>query len=131
MKIAVASQNKSSITGHAGKCQKFWIYEVESSKILGKELLELSKEESFHNSSPHEPHPLDEIQVLILGGMKNGNGLIRRLERKGIEVVVTRESEPDRAVNAYLDGSIVREISESYEYGYKHRHNHQHCHGQV
>jgi predicted Fe-Mo cluster-binding NifX family protein len=28
MKIAVASQNKTAITEHAGHCRKFWIYET-------------------------------------------------------------------------------------------------------
>ncbi len=41
MKIAVASQDKSNVTSHAGRCQKFWVYEVDSRQVLGKELLEL------------------------------------------------------------------------------------------
>lgn len=32
MKIAVASQNRKDITGHTGRCRKFWIYQ--SSRIL-------------------------------------------------------------------------------------------------
>ncbi|MEA5574661.1 NifB/NifX family molybdenum-iron cluster-binding protein [Calothrix sp. UHCC 0171] len=128
MKIAVASQNKSSVTDHTGKCRKFWIYDINSSEIVSKELLELSEEQSFHNTSRHHPHPLDGIQVLISGGM--GNGLIRRLETQGIEVIITPESEVDCAVNAYLNGSLVRETSESCEHKHEHhhRHNHHHCH---
>lgn len=128
MKIAVASQNKSSVTGHAGKCQKFWIYEVNYPEILSKELLELPKEQSFHNSSPRDSHPLDNIQVLISGGM--GNGLMRRLEKQEIEVIITEEKEPDFVVNAYLDGSLARKTLESCEHKpeREHRHNHQHRH---
>ena len=126
MKIAVASQNKSTVTEHTGKCQKFWIYEVNSSEILSKELLELPKEQSFHNSSPHDPHPLDDIQVLISGGM--GNGLMRRLEQQGIEAIITEENEPDFVVNAYLEGSLVRKTLESCQHEHDHRHNHQHHH---
>jgi len=33
MKIAVTSQNRREITRHAGKCSKFWIYEVSDGKI--------------------------------------------------------------------------------------------------
>ena len=40
MKIAITSQNKREITGHAGKCRKFWIYEINEGKISNKELLE-------------------------------------------------------------------------------------------
>jgi hypothetical protein len=32
MKIAVTSQNRKTITSHAGKCRKFWVYEVEDAE---------------------------------------------------------------------------------------------------
>lgn len=126
MKIAVASQNKSKVTENTGKCQQFWIYEVNSPEILSKELLELSKEQSFHNSSPHDPHPLDNVEVLISGGM--GNGLMRRLEQQGIEAIITEESEPDFVVNAYLNDSLVRKTLESSEHQSEHQREHQHRH---
>ncbi|EIC29959.1 MULTISPECIES: NifB/NifX family molybdenum-iron cluster-binding protein [Methylomicrobium] len=70
MKIAVASQNRKDITGHTGRCRKFWIYRIENGVVAGKELLELPKEQSFHESSPLELSPLDDdVQVLIAGGM--------------------------------------------------------------
>lgn len=106
MKIAVTSQNRREITGHAGKCRKFWIYEVSDGKIGEKNLLELPKEQSFHESSAHAEHPLDDIQVLISGGM--GMGLVRRLEAKGIEGIITSEIDPERAVAAYLSGTLER-----------------------
>ena len=105
MKIAVTSQNRRTITEHAGKCRKFWIYDTEWGQIAGKTLLELPIEQSFHESSPHEPHPLDGVQVLIAGSM--GPGLSRRLAAKGITALTTPETDPDRAVAAYLDGSLA------------------------
>ena len=81
MKIAVASQNKREITDHTGRCRRFWIYEIETGTIANKKLLELPKEQSFHDSSPHDPPPLDDVQVLIAIGM--GTGLVRRLENRG------------------------------------------------
>ncbi|MEN8130338.1 MAG: NifB/NifX family molybdenum-iron cluster-binding protein [Pseudomonadota bacterium] len=115
MKIAVTSQNRKTITEHAGRCRKFWIFEVENNAITNKKLLELPKEQSFHDSSPHEPHPLDVVDVLIAGGM--GEGLMRRLGRKGIKGVVTQEVEPEKAVLLYVEGSL--KIAQS----------HQHSHG--
>ncbi|MFB2836088.1 NifB/NifX family molybdenum-iron cluster-binding protein [Floridanema evergladense] len=126
MKIALASQNKTTITQHAGHCQKFWIYETKESEIIDKKLLELSRETSFHNSSPHAPHPLDEVQVLIAGGM--GRGLAQRLERKGIEAVITEETDLDKAVSAYLDGSLVRGKPECHEHEHEEKHQHQQGH---
>ncbi len=105
MKIAVTSQNRRTITEHAGKCRKFWVYDIEQGRITGKTLLELSIEQSFHESSPREPHPLDAVEVLIAGGM--GPGLNRRLAAKGIAALTTLEADPDRAVAAYLSGSLA------------------------
>lgn len=104
MKIAVASQNRHEITEHAGRCRKFWIYETSQGAVVDKTLLELPREQSFHDSSPHDPHPLDDVQVLIAGNF--GSGLAARLEARSIEALITPETDPDRAVAAYLAGSL-------------------------
>lgn len=104
MKIAVASQNRKQITGHTGRCRRFWIYEIIDGKIADKALLELTMEQTFHASPPNDPHPLDGVQVLISGGM--GQGMVTRLARKGIEGLVTTETDPDQAVTLYLAGSL-------------------------
>jgi predicted Fe-Mo cluster-binding NifX family protein len=103
MNIAVASQNRREVTGHLGRCRRFWIYEVEGKQIKGKRLLELPKEQSLHESHG-APHPLDEVQVVISGGM--GEGMVRRLATKNIEGIVTPETDPDAAVKAYLVGAL-------------------------
>ena len=118
MKIAVASQNRREITDHTGRCRKFWIYEIEGGTIANKELLELPKEQSFHDSSPHDSSPLEDVQVLLAGGM--GAGLVRRLENMGIEPLITTETNPDKAVEDYLNGSLVTEAAEPHEHGHKH-----------
>lgn len=110
MKIAVTSQNKTNITSHTGRCKNFWIYEVNSKEILSKELLQLSKEETFLNTVPHIPQALNNIQVLISGGI--GCGLMNRLEEQGIEGIVTSEREPDLAVITYLENSLVKKLSQ-------------------
>lgn len=115
MKIALACQNRRDITEHAGRCRKFWIYHIAEQQIIDKALLELPLEQSFHESSPHDPHPLDEASVLIAGGM--GHGLRRRLEVRGIAGIVTPETDPDRAVAAYLDGSLIVGPSKPHAHG--------------
>ena len=107
MKIAVASQNRRHITVHTGRCRKFLIYQVADGKILAKDLLELPEELSFHNSSPLDPHPLDDVAVLINGGM--GQGLARRLANKGVMSVITTRKEPDGAVLDYLNGRLTHQ----------------------
>ncbi|WP_341328439.1 NifB/NifX family molybdenum-iron cluster-binding protein [Methylotuvimicrobium sp. KM2] len=117
MKIAVASQNRKEITGHTGRCRKFWIYRIEHDGITGKELLELSKEQSFHEASRFEPTPLDDVNVLICGGI--GEGLARRLADKAVKVIVTKEIDPDRAIEAFIKGALKSEPIEHHEH--KHR----------
>jgi predicted Fe-Mo cluster-binding NifX family protein len=123
MKIAVASQNRREITGHTGRCRKFWIYEIANDTgIAGKQLLELAKSRSLHESPPHAPHPLDDVQVLISGGM--GKGMLRRLAAMGIEALVTRQTDPDASVAAWLDGSLESIPPEA-----GHHHGDTHGHG--
>ncbi|MEA5486715.1 MULTISPECIES: NifB/NifX family molybdenum-iron cluster-binding protein [Pseudanabaena] len=78
--------------------------------IQNKQLLQLTKAQSFHESSPKESHPLDDVQVLISGSM--GNGLSRRIESKGIKPIVTPEIDPDAAITAYLAGSLIVKTQE-------------------
>jgi len=125
MKIAVTSQNRRTITGHAGKCRKFWIYEIRDQKVTGKTLLELPIEQSFHEAAPQALHPLDEVQVLIAGGM--GPGLHRRLAVKGIKALVTTETDPDQAVTAYLHDKLAV-ATEGCGHDHSHPHDHPHLH---
>lgn len=83
------------------------------------ELLELPKEQSFHESSPLEPSALDHVQVLIAGGM--GSGLVRRLQEKNIQALITKETNPDQAVNDFLNGTLKTEPSEPHEHGHEHQ----------
>lgn len=126
MKIAIASQNRKTVTGHAGKCRKFWVYDIAGSEIRSKELLELPIEQSFHESDHAAPHPLDGVNVLIAGGM--GMGLQNRLKQKGILAVSTAETDPDRAVAAWLDGSLIELPPEAHEHEHEHEHGHGHGH---
>jgi predicted Fe-Mo cluster-binding NifX family protein len=118
MKVAVTSQNRREVTAHAGRCRNFWIYEVEAGRICGLKFLELPRESSFHDAPSHGPHPLDGIQVLITGGM--GDGLRARLARRGIEALVTSETVPERAVQAWLDGHLPRTEPRSHGHGVDH-----------
>jgi predicted Fe-Mo cluster-binding NifX family protein len=125
MKIAISSQNQTQVTGHLGRCQKFWIYDVEGTTIQDKQLLQITKDQSFHESSPKAPHPLDTVQVLISGGM--GRGLAQRLETKGIQPLITPETDLDAAIMDYLSGTLAVLTPE--EHHQIHRDDHKHHHG--
>ncbi|WP_263770002.1 NifB/NifX family molybdenum-iron cluster-binding protein [Propionivibrio soli] len=96
VKVAVCSQNRKTVTDHAGKCRKFWVYDIADGRIVDKSLLELPLDQTFHETPPGAAHPLDAIDVLIAAGMSPG--LQYRLLGDGIRSVVTELSEPDEAV---------------------------------
>lgn len=104
-KIAVASQNFRTVTPHAGKTRRFLIFRVEPGEVPEEsERLDLPPEMAFHEFQDANPHPLDGVQVLIVGSC--GEGFIRRLARRGIEVVATAETDPRQAIADYLAGSL-------------------------
>jgi predicted Fe-Mo cluster-binding NifX family protein len=106
MQIAITSQNRKSITGHAGKCRNFWIYQVEAGQLAGKELVELAIDQSFHASHHEMAEPLSNINVLITGSM--GGGLYQRLMQQGVLPIITDQNNPDEAVAAFLENRLER-----------------------
>ena len=100
--IGVTSQNRRSVTEHPGRCRRFWIYRTHDGRIVDRQLIELSKEQTLHATAPEISAPLQPLDVLLVGDM--GPGLSRRLADHGIRAEVTGESEPEVAVAAYLAG---------------------------
>lgn len=130
MKIAITSQNRREITGHAGKCRNFWIYEVAEGStpaVKNKDLLELTKEQSFHEYNGKGPHPLDGVDVFITGGM--GGGMRQKLANKGIRGITTQEQDLDKAVTDFLAGSLAEQSTEHDCQCSGHGHDHSHGHG--
>ena len=101
----MTSQNRKTVTEHAGKCRKFWIYETRAGQVVNRLLLELPLEQSLHEWNSAEAHPIEAVDVLITASM--GDGMRRRLDGWGIEAVVTEEPDPDVAVASYLAGVSV------------------------
>lgn len=124
MQIAVTSQNRKTITEHAGKCRKFWIYDIQAGNIADKHLIELPIEQSFHASHGTLAEPLHGINVLITASM--GSGLHQRLKQSGIQPVITLEEDPDSAVAAFLNNSLPLVQTEDAHHCHDHAHGHTH-----
>ncbi len=111
MKIAITSQNKRTVSGHAGKTTRFIVFEVENNEILTKNLLEIEVtnvlHEHFHgNPAPGYVHPVLEMDVVITGSM--GPGFSIKMQANGIEAVMTDEKEIDVVIAKYLDGTLEK-----------------------
>jgi predicted Fe-Mo cluster-binding NifX family protein len=101
LRIAVSSQDRRTITGHAGRCRKFWVYEIRGNEVENKTLRELTPEQALHSSPLGDGHPLDDVHVMITAGMSPF--LYQRLQQGGIRPFVTEEADPDEAVRMLLE----------------------------
>lgn len=127
MIIGVASQNRRTVTGHAGKNRRFVLWRAESGRAPEEvERLDLPKEMAMHYRTGDDPHPLDRCDVLIAGSA--GPGFIERMGRRGVKVVLTAETDPVKAVEDYLAGRLAppAPAPESEANGHGHRHQHHH-----
>lgn len=109
MKIALTSQNKRTISGHAGKCNRFYIYELdENNKVISKEFLELEPENMlhfhFHGSNPDAHHPLFDMDIMITGDM--GPGFPNKLASRGVRAVMTDVTELDQVIEMAVAGTL-------------------------
>lgn len=104
MKIAITSQNFRTVTAHAGKARRFLIFDI-SCPCSPREIdrLDLNKDMSFHEFKGNS-HPIDGVTALITGGA--GEGLRARMARRDIELVVTAETDPLKAVVDYTQGVV-------------------------
>ncbi|MBF0620948.1 MAG: nitrogen fixation protein [Magnetococcales bacterium] len=105
MKIAISSQNKKSVTGHPGKCRNFWIFQIDDAQqIVDKKLLTLEMEQMFHQHPADQPHPLDEVDVLISGMM--ALWLQQRMAHYNVKAIATSETDLEKTLSDYLDGTL-------------------------
>jgi len=65
------------------------------------------------------------MDAVITGGA--GDGFVRRLGARGIEVVLTGETDPLQAVHDYVAGIVKPPLP--HEHGHEHEHAHAHGHG--
>ncbi len=103
MKIAITSQNAKSVTAHAGRCRKFWLYELPNgSTRIDKQFIELDINETLHAMQSHLPAKLAGIDVLITANL--GDSLRNKLDKAGVTTHLAVDTTPDIAVLNYLAG---------------------------
>ncbi|MFD2181526.1 NifB/NifX family molybdenum-iron cluster-binding protein [Rhodoplanes azumiensis] len=106
MRIAVASQNFRTVTGHAGKSRRFLVFEAERGAPPREVArLDLPKELSIHEFACDGPHPLFAVDAVIAGSA--GAGFVRRMAEHGVTAVATAEPDPATAVAGFLDGTLA------------------------
>ena len=105
MKIAIVSKNFLTVTPHAGRAQRFLVFEAQPGKTPRQvERLDLSLDQTLQFFKGDQSHPLASVHALITGSA--GSGVIERLKSCGIDTVTTRETDPIRAIQLYLAGLL-------------------------
>ncbi len=121
MKIAVATDNFLTVTGHIGRCNGFIIYQIEDGKIESRE----QKENVFthhkigeHHEHHHGEHGHDHSHghTGLVEGLKGCSHLIctaagwravEDLENNNIKVIFTDEQDADTAALKLSDGTLT------------------------
>jgi predicted Fe-Mo cluster-binding NifX family protein len=124
MKIAVISEDGTTISQHFGRAPYYVVLTVEDGKVVKTEKRDKAGHHTFaadqhQEAAPGERHGYDagaqsrhaamaqsiaDCQVLIAGGM--GWGAYESLKGRGIETVVTDIESIEQAVKLYLEGKL-------------------------
>lgn len=119
MKVAVASEDGSSISHHFGRSQCFLVFEIENDQVVGQTLREnrftahaLGECHGGHEGQEHPHHghgaiveALRDCAAVLCYGM--GWRAAEALKQSGIKpLVVPGEMSPADAVKAYLGGNL-------------------------
>ncbi|MGP0060782.1 MAG: NifB/NifX family molybdenum-iron cluster-binding protein [Beijerinckiaceae bacterium] len=109
MKIAVATKDWVAVSSHAGQARRWLVFDP-AEQTLGESLppptrVELAKEQLFHHFRDDAPHPLDGVEIVVAGSA--GDGFIRRMRRRGAEVLLTGETDPATALARIIAGETL------------------------
>jgi predicted Fe-Mo cluster-binding NifX family protein len=123
MKIAVASDDGITITGHVGKCDTFIVFDITDKKITNVEkrvnTFTMHKKEGHqHEHEGHQHHHEQQgagKHTGIIEGLKDcnylfccsgGPGLIDDLNANGIQTIFTDELKAEEAVKLFLEDKL-------------------------
>jgi predicted Fe-Mo cluster-binding NifX family protein len=123
MKIAVVTDDHSTICAHFGRALYYEVYNISDGKVIGHETLP----KASHSSPVGEPHaepgfaygqgsgeenlhtrmfaPILDCHVVLAGGM--GQGAYNGLKQAGIQPLMTDMRDIEQAVQAYLGGGLI------------------------
>ena len=124
MKIAVVSDDGTTISQHFGRASLYVVCTVENGEVVNKEQREKMGHRHFASSESHEKHDgkhgygaeaqsrhsmmadaIRDCQVLIAGGM--GMGAYEGMKSYNIDPVITDITGIDEAIRLYIEGKLT------------------------
>lgn len=106
MKIAIATREFATVAGHAGRAREWLVYECRPGEEAPQPIrVSLDKSQILHLADERAPHPLDGVELVVAGSA--GEGFVRHMQRRGADVLLTGETDPQRALRAILAGEAL------------------------
>jgi predicted Fe-Mo cluster-binding NifX family protein len=124
MKIAIATDDGKTVSAHFGRASHYLVVTVEQGIIVGREMRDKLSHNHVagepHVHQPEQPHGFDpasqdrharmaeairDCETMLCRGM--GMGAYESLRSLNIRPIITDIAEVDKAVSAYVDGSIA------------------------
>lgn len=109
MKIAIATKDFTTVSGHAGQTRQWLLYDLtqhRASQLLPPpQPIELGKDEVLHVFEDDRPHPLDGVDIVVAASA--GDGFIRHMRKRGTQVLLTGETDPAAALSCILAGQAL------------------------
>lgn len=106
MKIAIATDDFEQVAGHAGQASCWLLYDcVPGGDVGAARRILLSRAQVFHHWDDSGPHPLDGVAVAV--ARTAGDGFLRRMQKRGVEVLLTSETQADAALLKVLAGEAL------------------------
>lgn len=127
MKIAVVTDDGSSISQHFGRAKGYVVFTIEDGRIAEREWREKAGHQQFaqeHHEHEHHTHdhghglgahsadkhtqmiePIRDCSVVLVRGM--GTGAYLAMQQAKIRPQITDIADAEEAVCAYIDGNLV------------------------
>jgi predicted Fe-Mo cluster-binding NifX family protein len=124
MKIALITDNGTTISHHFGRAPYYMVLTIEEGKIIHREMRSKMGHNQFQNqhteehpgaghgldAASHDKHSsmaaaISDCTTLICGGM--GMGAYESMRQLNIQPVVTDLEEIDAAAQAFIEGTLV------------------------
>jgi predicted Fe-Mo cluster-binding NifX family protein len=104
MKIAIPSDDGRKIAGHAGQARQWLVYDSDAIDAA-PEPVALDGPQVLHYWKDDGPHPLDDVDVMV--ATSAGDAFVRRMAKRGVQVILTGERDAARAARAVRDGETL------------------------
>ncbi|MYM62501.1 nitrogen fixation protein [Pseudomaricurvus sp. HS19] len=107
--IAVAVDPNGQLSPHAGRARHWRVFALPSSASIPEPVWEIALTSSgtlheWHVRGDGNRHPLHSVDIAIAGSA--GDGVIRRLADREVQLITTAETDPMLALTGYLRGDL-------------------------